>query len=649
MNGRFLIFRTVVWAQVVLLLLMVLAGSVYALALALNSSELSLTVYPFGSLMANILRYAFYVFLGGGIAYNVYRHGRRSKTPIDPGLFDRLRQIVSQTQAWMMIAKPVKLLIQRKSSNAFNPGRNRIIVGEKLAREMNDQELTGLVGHELAHGIMHHVWLKTILVPVGFAFAIVISIFTQSWAGGRILFWTFFALVSFAQIPLFWKLEYGADGKAAELLGGETMISALAKLRTIHFDGITFTHPPLSSRIRRISEHQGGYGLPKIASTTIVSAQPMQSSGRARPVSVLFPQTSHTYEVGVVLEPGETLLWNGRSAFHLRYPILTVIFFLGIFILLLGPHWGGLGVFSALFFLIFWITTIVSLIIDRTAKYSVTNLRIVARKKSLPIRDVLGIRVTKSFLDRLRGTGRICFDSRDGVIAFKHVKDPERVKQGVMNLRATLPDVAASPGIQSLDTASSSSAVLPQYVCTTAPRRPDLGTVLETGEMVVWRGRSSFHLRYPILAVISFFVNALVFNLGPLGEAVGLIFFTVFIVSSLMMIITLINDKTAKYFVTNRRIVARKNSLPTQDLVGARVKTSRLDRLRGTGTIYFDSRDGRWVLFQHVKDPEQIQKGAMNARATSPIPSTVTTVMCKHCGARVAVGMTKCPVCGAAI
>jgi hypothetical protein len=48
------------------------------------------------------------------------------------------------------------------------------------------------------------------------------------------------------EAPLYWRLEYDADAKAAELLGAEIILLTLRKLKTRSFDGISFTHPPLS-------------------------------------------------------------------------------------------------------------------------------------------------------------------------------------------------------------------------------------------------------------------------------------------------------------------------------------------------------------------------------------------------------------------
>src|SRR5947199_10814597 len=83
--------------------------------------------------------------------------------------------------------------------------------------------------------------------------AISLYLITESFPGGSVLVWTIFAGIVFAEIPLSWKLEYSADHRSAELLGKNSMIRALAYLRDVHYDGPSFTHPPLSNRINRLA------------------------------------------------------------------------------------------------------------------------------------------------------------------------------------------------------------------------------------------------------------------------------------------------------------------------------------------------------------------------------------------------------------
>jgi Zn-dependent protease with chaperone function len=241
------------WSQIALFSSMLVSGAIYAIAPFLDLTQVSLLVYPFALQLARGLQILFYGFIGLVIVFGYYRRLTRRKKLIDQNLKDRLRILVSQIEQRMMIRKPVRPFILPRSSNAANAGRSRIIVGEKLVQSMDDQELTGIIGHELAHGIQHHVLIKAILFPLLLVMGISLYIVTKSFPGGTVLVWTIFAGIVLAEMPLSWKLEYSADHRSAEVFGKNSMIRALAYLRATHYDGPSFTHPPLSNRINRLT------------------------------------------------------------------------------------------------------------------------------------------------------------------------------------------------------------------------------------------------------------------------------------------------------------------------------------------------------------------------------------------------------------
>ena len=166
----------------------------------------------------------------------------------------------------------------------------------------------------------------------------------------------------------------------------------------------------------------------------------------------------------------------------------------------------------------------------------------------------------------------------------------------------------------------------------------------ETGETVIWKGRPAYHFRYPLLAIL-FFIGILVINLGPVGQAIGASSFILWILFIVVSVVSLIADKGKEYYLTSRRVISRKTSLMVPDLSNVRMEQSRLGHLRGVGNVYFDSRDGRWIVFKHVKDPNQIVQSGLSLRGIPAGP--ITTVVCNYCGARVPAGTTKCPTCGA--
>jgi hypothetical protein len=133
----------------------------------------------------------------------------------------------------------------------------------------------------------------------------------------------------------------------------------------------------------------------------------------------------------------------------------------------------------------------------------------------------------------------------------------------------------------------------------------------ETGEQVVWKGSSAYHIRYPILAV-AFFFGLFVIDFGPIGQLIGVLSFILWILFIILSIVSLVVDKRKKYCLTNRRVISVKTSLLVPDLTNVRVAQSRLGRLRGAGNVYFDSKDSRWMVFKHVKDPAQIAQSALS-------------------------------------
>jgi hypothetical protein len=166
----------------------------------------------------------------------------------------------------------------------------------------------------------------------------------------------------------------------------------------------------------------------------------------------------------------------------------------------------------------------------------------------------------------------------------------------------------------------------------------------ETGEEVIWKGRSAYHILYPILVVLFFFGNLLI-GLGPIGLVIGAASFVLWILFLIVSLVSFVADKRKEYYLTNRRVISHRSSLLVTDLSNVRMEQSRLGRLRGVGNVYFDSKDGRWIVFKHVKDPGQIVQSGLGLSGT---PSRLTgTLICNYCGTRVPAGAVKCPTCGA--
>lgn len=143
-----------------------------------------------------------------------------------------------------------------------------------------------------------------------------------------------------------------------------------------------------------------------------------------------------------------------------------------------------------------------------------------------------------------------------------------------------------------------------------------------------------------------FFAGIFVINSGQFGQAIGVISFLLWILFMMVTVVSLVNDDRTKYYLTNSRIITRRNQLLVPELAGARVEQSWLGRLRGTGNVYFNSKDGRWAVFKHVKNPEEIRQSGMSLSGATATP---TTMICNYCGSRIPVGAAKCLTCGAEV
>jgi hypothetical protein len=175
-----------------------------------------------------------------------------------------------------------------------------------------------------------------------------------------------------------------------------------------------------------------------------------------------------------------------------------------------------------------------------------------------------------------------------------HIKNVERLKQHTWKSR-----ISDNPSI---------SARIQQL--SQGPLRP---AVIE---MVAWKGRPSYHLRYPVLSII-FFLSLATIDPGPIkgqtAAVLGPIFFLLWIAFICATVATAYLDRKTKYYVTNTQIITPQATLSTQDLVEIRIKKSILGKLRRVGNIIFDAKDGRSITFKHVKNPERVKQSMGNA------------------------------------
>ena len=237
----------------VLLISTLTLGAVYNAGLATNNVQLaSLIEYPaFESATLFLYLVVGFTVLVVFIRVLTTVRSKISRPQVDLDPKQRLFSIGTQVKSMMKIDHPVKFFVGIRSYNAL-ARKNRVIIGERLLKDSTDQQIQGIIGHELAHIKRKDLTKKTLLqmsaILVLFGSYAVYKSSYQS----RILAGTLLSLMILLSIPISWKIEFGADAKAADYLGSEVVAQGLEKLKTTGYTGISFTHPPMSRRIEKL-------------------------------------------------------------------------------------------------------------------------------------------------------------------------------------------------------------------------------------------------------------------------------------------------------------------------------------------------------------------------------------------------------------
>lgn len=243
--------KALTWAYIVVFSVMVTLGILYAVGLWAQRVALLSLVEPWALLVSSWVFALILVQLLIAIPAVFLRARSRRRTLVSDSLLDRLQRLGVETLTRMKIDRPIGLSVYKKSSLAF-AGKNRIYVGDQLLQTAPDDEITGLIAHEMGHLLRSSSIIRRLIFWIRvIVFLIVLYEAGQSEAG-VILGVTALNLFSLARIPLNWRWEYGADEEAAKRLGSSAMLVSLEKLRETNYDGLSFTHPSLSNRIRRI-------------------------------------------------------------------------------------------------------------------------------------------------------------------------------------------------------------------------------------------------------------------------------------------------------------------------------------------------------------------------------------------------------------
>lgn len=247
---------------------------------------------------AAIINFASYWF-SDKIVLSMYR--ARQVTEAD---HPRLYRTVSMASQKAMIPMPRVYIIPTKAPNAFATGRNEehaaVAATEGLLEMLNDSELEGVIGHELAHIVNRDMLIQTVAATMAAAIGILASM--ARWAaifGGHSrssdddggIFGLLAAMIvapiaaMLIQMGISRNREYKADAVGGRITGQYLALAeALKKLHrspvrlnldrrpaTAHlfianplsgksFSSLFSTHPPVEKRIEKLQKLAiGGY------------------------------------------------------------------------------------------------------------------------------------------------------------------------------------------------------------------------------------------------------------------------------------------------------------------------------------------------------------------------------------------------------
>ena len=162
-------------------------------------------------------------------------------------------------------------IIKGKIENAFATGIfpfiKTILIGEPLSEKMTDNELKGVVFHEIGHLKLGHLYKMFFLNMVssiilvflyGFSMKIIESQHYRDTIMEPVmvaLVGLIYGVIAFILIPYFFqhRLEYQADAFAVRKVGAEQYVQTLEKLNEITENKMmkgSVTHPSLKDRIK---------------------------------------------------------------------------------------------------------------------------------------------------------------------------------------------------------------------------------------------------------------------------------------------------------------------------------------------------------------------------------------------------------------
>jgi heat shock protein HtpX len=212
----------------------------------------------------------------------------------DPRLYQMVRDLTTRAGLPM----PKLYVIPQEQPNAFATGRNpnhsAVAVTAGIRKLLSEDELRGVLAHELGHVRNHDILLTSVVASI--ASAITWIGYLVLWIGGDdnsplgiigpLLLWLLAPIAAaIIQLAISRQREYSADATGAQICGNpESLASALLRLeqgsqaipmqvnqateplyivKPFHGGGLASlfsTHPPIDERVRRLRQMRPSIG-----------------------------------------------------------------------------------------------------------------------------------------------------------------------------------------------------------------------------------------------------------------------------------------------------------------------------------------------------------------------------------------------------
>jgi heat shock protein HtpX len=218
--------------------------------------------------------------------------------PIEESEAPRLYQVVRELTTRAGLPMPRLYMIPQEQPNAFATGRNpkhsAVAVTQGITKLLSEDELRGVLAHELAHVQHRDILIQSVASAIGAA--ITYLAYMLMWFGGDdespLSLVASLALVLLApiaatiiQLSISRQREYAADAGGAQICGNpESLASALLRLEqgaaaipmrvnqaaeplyivkpfsSKGIAGLFSTHPPIEERVRRLRQMRPSLG-----------------------------------------------------------------------------------------------------------------------------------------------------------------------------------------------------------------------------------------------------------------------------------------------------------------------------------------------------------------------------------------------------